>query len=151
MRTILVSSCLLGLASRYDGSDNYSQAVADYLQRNSLTPIPVCPEQLAGLPTPRPKCWFTKGTGADILVGRGQIRNAQGGDVSNIFLRGAEQSLKLARLTNCQQAMLKQRSPSCGSRRVHQDGQLVPGMGVTAALLAQQGLTILSEEELPEN
>jgi uncharacterized protein YbbK (DUF523 family) len=148
MHSVLVSSCLLGLATRYDGSANYSQAVADYLRRNGLIPIPICPEQLAGLPTPRPKCWFIRGAGAEVLKGLGQICDAQGNDVSHSFRHGAEQSLKLAELTGCRQAILKQRSPSCGSRNVYQNGKLVIGMGVTAALFAQQGMAVISEEEL---
>jgi len=147
-RTVLVSSCLLGLATRYDGDDNYSRSLADYLQRNDLIPIPVCPEQLAGMPTPRPKCWYTTGTGAAILAGEGQICNELGVDVSQRLLRGAELTLDIARLTNCELAILKQRSPSCGSSMVHQNGKLVEGMGVAAALLAQHGVALLSEEEL---
>ncbi len=146
--TVLVSSCLLGLATRYDGSDNDAPALTDYLQRNKLIPIPVCPEQLAGLPTPRLKCQFTKGTGIDILNKQGQICNEEGLDVSDIFLRGATQSLHLARLTDCKLAILKQRSPSCGSRMIYQNGKLVPGMGVTATLLHQQGLILLDEDEI---
>jgi len=146
--TVLVSSCLLGLATRYDGSDNRCAALIDYLQRQDLIPIPVCPEQLAGLPTPRPKCWFTAGTGVEVIAGEGKLGNEQGDDLSNSFRQGAEQSLKLALLTNCQLAILKQRSPSCGSREVHQNGRIVLGMGVTAALLAQHGIELLSEEEL---
>jgi len=146
--TVLVSSCLLGLATRYDGTDNRCAALIDYLQRHDLIPIPVCPEQLAGLPTPRPKSWFTAGTGVEVIGGEGNLCNEQGDDLGNSFRQGAEQSLKLALLTNCQQAILKQRSPSCGSREVHQNGRIVPGMGVTAALLAQHGIELLSEEEL---
>ena len=147
-KTVLVSSCLLGLATRYDGSDNRSAALADYLRKNRLIPIPICPEQLAGLPTPRPKCWFSAGSGVEVLQGCGQICSEAGDDLSERFRCGAEQSLKLARLTNCRLAILKQRSPSCGSRQVHRNGSLVAGMGVTAALLAQQGIALLSEEEL---
>ena len=148
MRPVLVSSCLLGLTTRYDGSDNFSQAVADYLQRHRLLPIPVCPEQLAGMPTPRPKCWFTRGTGNDLLCGEGEIRNELGDVVNAAFLRGADQCLQVARLTGCTRAILKQRSPSCGSRQVHQNGRLVDGMGVAAALLARHEIELLGEEEL---
>ncbi len=148
MRTALVSSCLLGLATRYDGSDNYNQAVIDYLKRQQLTPIPVCPEQLAGLPTPRPKCWFAAGSGETLLAGDGSLVNEYGEEVSAIFLKGAEESLKLAQLTDCRTAILKQRSPSCGSRTIHCNGELIEGLGVTAALLKETGLQVLSEEDL---
>ncbi len=147
-KTAFVSSCLLGLPTRYDGSDNFSQAVADYLLREGLMPIPVCPEQLAGLPTPRLKCWFRQGTGEDVLNGCGVICDEETQDVTAAFARAAEESVKIVRLTGCKLAILKQRSPSCGSRMIHQNGQLVEGMGVTAARLKQAGLQVLSEEDL---
>ena len=74
--------------------------------------------------------------------------NEKGEDVSTIFLKGAEESLKLAQLTNCRIAILKQRSPSCGNRTIHCNGELVEGLGVTAALLKETGLQVLSEEDL---
>lgn len=145
--TAIVSSCLLGLSTRYDGSGNFCQAVVDYLQQHQITPIPVCPEQLAGLPTPRPKCWFNKGDGNDVLRGCGSIRDEEGRDETDAFFRAAEESLKIAELTGCKLAILKQRSPSCGSRQVYLNGQLNKGMGVTAAKLKQAGLKVLSEDD----
>jgi uncharacterized protein YbbK (DUF523 family) len=145
---VLVSSCLLGLATRYDGSSNFSQTVLDYLRNQHLTPIPVCPEQLAGMPTPRPKCWFKIGSGETLLTSAGSLVNEQGEDVSATFLQGAKQSLKLAQLTDCRLAILKQRSPSCGSRTIYRNGKLVKGSGVTAALLRENGIKVLSEEDL---
>ena len=147
-QTALVSSCLLGLATRYDGSDNYNQAVIDYLKQQQLTAIPVCPEQLAGLPTPRSKCWFAAGSGETLLAGAGSLVNERGEEVSTIFLKGAAESLKLAQLADCRIAILKQGSPSCGNRTIHRNGELVEGLGVTAALLREAGLQVLSEEDL---
>lgn len=146
--SILVSSCLLGFPSRYDGSDNHLPRVDDFLRTHRLTAIPFCPEQLAGLPTPRPNCWFSRGTGIDILDGGGQLVDETGFDVSQIFLHGARLALRIAQMTGCRQALLKQRSPSCGTCQVHQNGILVDGIGVTAALLARHGLSLHSEEEL---
>jgi len=147
-RNVLVSSCLLGLETRYDGSSNDCQAVFDYLATQQLTPIPVCPEQLAGLPTPRPKCWFTAGSGETLLAGSGALINEQGEDVSALFLHGARQSLKLAQLIDCRVAILKQRSPSCGSKKIYRNGELLSGAGVTAALLKENGIQVLSEEDV---
>lgn len=147
-KTVFISSCLLGLPTRYDGSGNFSQDVADYLQQEQLIPIPVCPEQLAGLPTPRLKCWFRQGTGEDVLSDCGVICDEDDKDVTAAFASAAEESLKIALLTDCKLAILKQRSPSCGSRMVHQNGQLVNGMGVTAARLKNAGISVLSEEDL---
>lgn len=146
--TVLVSSCLLGLPTRYDGSDNFSQAVADYLQQHQLVPIPVCPEQLAGLSTPRPKCWFRCGNGNDVLNGCGTICDEAGNDLTEIFYRAAAESCKIAELTGSKLAILKQRSPSCGTSQIHQNGQLIGGMGVTAARLQKAGLRVLSENDL---
>lgn len=146
--TAIVSSCLLGLPTRYDGTDNYCQAVVDYLQYHNLVPIPVCPEQLAGLATPRLKCWFNKGAGQDVLLGIGSLCDEQGKDQTAVFFRGATETAKIAELTGCKLAILKQRSPSCGNRQVHQNGQLIKGSGVTAAMLKKIGLRVLAEDDL---
>ena len=145
---ILVSACLLGISCRYDGSDNLNQSVLAYLRDKKRHPIPVCPEQLGGLPTPRPKAWFTKGDGQDYLLNNAQIIDEGGHDTGPYFLRGAQETLRIARLCDCKKAILKQRSPSCGSRQVHQNGELIKGVGVTCALLKQAGLEVTCEENL---
>jgi len=147
---VLVSSCLLGLRTRYDATDNRNEQVFEYLKRNDLIPIPVCPEQLAGLPTPRPKCWFRCGDGADTLNGTGELTDEHGRDVAQAFLHGAEEALKVARLSNCQAAILQQRSPSCGTRIIYLNEVKTAGIGVTAALLKQNGLRVLGDDELTE-
>ena len=148
MRTILVSSCLLGLKTRYDGSDNYSQPVIDYIRKNRLTPIPVCPEQLAGLSTPRSKCWFSRGDGEAVLSGNGELSNEEGKDVTESFLFGADETLKIALLTDCKMAILQQRSPSCGSQKIYLNDELVDGVGVTTALLKKNGLKVFGDDDL---
>lgn len=147
-RPVLVSACLLGLQTRYDGTGKFNSAVHDFLTRGDVIPIPVCPEQLAGLPTPRPKSYFRQGSGQEILDGRGEIVSATECRLNAVFLRGAEETLKVARLVGCRQAILKERSPSCGVRRVYRNDALVPGQGVSAALLQRSGLHLLSEEDL---
>ena len=149
MRPILVSSCLLGLKTRYDGTDNYSQPVIEYIRKNRLIPIPVCPEQLSGLSTPRPKCWFSRGDGEAVLSGNGELRSEEGKEVTQVFLHGAEECLKLATLVGCKMAILQQRSPSCGSQKVYLNEQLVEGVGVTTALLAKNGLKVFADDNLP--
>ncbi len=149
MRPILVSSCLLGLKTRYDGSDNYCQAVIDYIETSQLIPIPVCPEQLAGLSTPRPKCWFKQGDGLTALSGEGKLCDEEKHDITADFIHGAEECLKIAKLTQCKQAILQQRSPSCGSTHIYLDEDLVEGVGVTTALLRKNGLKVFSEDNLP--
>jgi len=147
--TILVSSCLLGLPTRYDGRSKASKRVHAYLKRHHLVPIPVCPEQLAGLPTPRPKTCFFRGDGRSLLAGDGEVRNEYQQVVNKPFLHGARQVLAIARLSNCQRALLKERSPSCGCREIYRGEDRVPGMGVTAALLEKHGIDVFSEEQLP--
>jgi len=149
MRPILVSSCLLGLKTRYDGTDNYSQPVIEYIRKNQLIPIPVCPEQLSGLSTPRPKCWFSRGDGKAVLSGNGELRSDEGKEVTQVFLHGAEECLKLATLAGCKMAILQQRSPSCGSQKVYLNEQLVEGVGVTTALLVENGLKVFADDNLP--
>jgi len=150
MKTILVSSCLLGLKTRYDGTDNHCQQVIDYLKDNQLTPIPICPEQLGGLPTPRPKCWFSQGDGRDVLDANGCLIDELGKDVGDIFLRGAHETLKIAQLSGCNQAILQQRSPSCGADNIYLNETLVAGIGVTTALLRKNGIVVFSNDKLPD-
>jgi len=147
-QTILVSACLLGLNTRYNGVSKRNQAVVDYLTEHQLTPIPVCPEQLGGLPTPRPPTDFCSGDGNQVLDGRTVLINRAGEKVDQQFIRGAEQTLLLSRHCGCRKAILKERSPSCGCHLVYRQGEIVPGQGVTTALLLRHGFTVQSEEEI---
>ena len=136
---ILVSACLLGCPCRYDGKSKPHGAVLSLMERHTL--IPVCPEQMGGLATPRPpaecKC--------------GGVFTESGVDVSAQYRRGAEEALRLARLYGCTCAILKERSPSCGKDTVY-DGSfnrtLVAGDGVTAALLKANGIAVYGESEV---
>lgn len=148
MPTILVSACLLGLLTRYDGKTKRHEGVLDYLKREGLIPVPVCPEQLAGLPTPRPATRFEAGDGEGVLDGCGRAVNENGEVVNQLFLKGAVETMKVVRLAGCREALLKERSPSCGVRQIYRGEEIVPGKGVTAALLARNGVRLLSEEEL---
>lgn len=136
--TILVSACLLGCPCRYDGAVKADPRVLSLMERHTL--IPVCPEQLGGLPTPRLPSERREGGVFD----RG------GKDVTALYRQGAEEVLRLARLYGCTHAVLKERSPSCGSGQIY-DGSfshvLVPSSGVAAELLAQNGITVLGESQ----
>ena len=136
--TILVSACLLGCPCRYDGTAKADPRVLALMERHTL--IPVCPEQLGGLPTPRLPSERREGGVFD----RG------GKDVTAQYRQGAGEVLRLARLYGCTHAVLKERSPSCGSGQIY-DGSfshvLVPGSGVAAELLAQNGITVLGESQ----
>ena len=145
---ILVSACLLGLATRYDGKAKRSQAVMEYLQRENLLPIPVCPEQLAGMSTPREKTFFNSGSGFDVLAGKGHAVSASGESMNDIFCRGARMVLQIGHLSHCRRALLKERSPSCGVHLIYRGEARGPGTGVTTALLIEEGFEVFSEEDL---
>ena len=142
---IIVSACLIGLHTRYDGDDNLVIAIRELVERGEA--IPVCPEQLGGLPTPRPPADFVGGDGEAVLAGNARVVSESGDDATAQFVRGAEEALDLARAVGATRAILKERSPSCGCRSVTIDGELRPGMGVAAALLARNGISIESEED----
>jgi len=136
-KPILVSACLLGTPCRYDGSGKADARLLKLGAKRQL--IPVCPELLGGLPTPRPPA---ERVGARIL-------DRSGADVTAAYLRGAQETLRLARLLGCKTAILKARSPSCGAGQIYDgtfSGTLVAGQGITAALLTQNGVTVFTEE-----
>ena len=135
---ILVSACLLGVPCRYDGTGTADARILSLAQTHYI--IPVCPEQLGGLPTPRPP--------AERHDTRVVTRDER--DFTAAFVRGAEETLRLSRLFSCRIAILKANSPSCGSGQIYDGcfcGRLIPGDGMTAALLRQEGLTVLSEKD----
>lgn len=130
-RVYLVSSCLVGLCTRYDGQLKQS---ADCIARlNNIVWLPVCPEQLGGLPTPREAADITGGDGNDVLAGKASVTTKSGVDLTEEFVHGATQVLKIAQSQNINQAFLKSRSPSCG---------LSGTIGVTAALLRKHGVEV---------
>lgn len=138
---LLVSACLLGVCCKYSGGDNLCPEVLALRDKYNL--IPVCPEQLGGLPTPRPP--------AECFAGG--VHNNLGEDVTEQFRRGAEEVLKLGQLFGCRAAILKARSPSCGSGIIYDGtftGTKIPGYGVTAALLLKHGYQVYSEAQLEE-
>ena len=133
---LLVSACLLGVGCRYDGGHNQLPQLKELLKTHTC--IPICPEQMGGLPTPRPPA---ERQGSRVVTRDGE-------DVTEAFLRGTAEVLRLADLYRCKAALLKERSPSCGSGAVYDgtfSGTLTEGWGVTAALLRQQGLRVVGE------
>jgi uncharacterized protein YbbK (DUF523 family) len=135
---LLVSACLMGLCTRFDGESKANSQVLALAGGHSL--IPVCPEQLGGLPTPRP---------ASELRG-GRVINRLGVDVTAAFVRGAEEACQVYRLCGCEAAVLKLRSPSCGKGLVYDgsfSGTLTAGDGVFAALLKARGVAVYGEDE----
>ena len=127
----LVSSCLVGLATRYDGVVKTDEACLKAL--SGAIWIPVCPEQLGGLSTPRPAADLIGGQGDQVLAGKARILTVEGVDVTGQFVNGARQVLRIAEQLQVKAAFLKSGSPSCGAGRV---------LGVTAALLQSRGIPI---------
>ena len=130
---IMVSACLLGITCRYDGKTIQSLDCKQELDRLNVIWIPFCPEQLGGLPTPRPAANINEGNGEDVLTGKAKVLTKSGVDVTESFILGAEQVLAIAEKQLVTAIFLKARSPSCG---VSQPS------GVTAALLARHGYKI---------
>lgn len=136
---ILISGCLLGINCRYDGKGKLIDAFEQLSKKYNL--IPVCPEQLGGLATPR--------TPAEII--NQHVITKDGIDVTKEYTKGANEVLRLAKLYHCTIAILKERSPSCGSNSRYDgtfSGTLIKGDGITAALLKQNGITVYGESEI---
>jgi len=130
----LVSSCLVGLLTRYDGQKKSPDSKCMARLKNAVW-IPVCPEQLGGLPTPREPADIVGGTGRDVLAGKARVLTRKdNSDCTQEFIRGAEQVLSIARNQNINTVLFKARSPSCGMGNI---------IGVTAALLQQHGIKVL--------
>ncbi len=149
-RPFLISACLLGLPTRYDGRP-LSPLPALLLAAARGLAIPFCPEVAGGLPVPRPPAECLGGDGQAVLEGRARVRDCTGHDVTAALVRGAHLALETVRRLGLDQAILKARSPSCGSDRIYDgtfQGRLVAGQGVTVALLRQHGVLVLSEERL---
>jgi uncharacterized protein YbbK (DUF523 family) len=150
-KNVIVSACLLGINCKYDGENNFSQKVLDYLNENFDQIIPVCPEQLGGLPTPRPACEIFHANGKAVLENQARVLCKTGEDVTENFIKGAQETLKIAKMFNCQHAVLKERSPSCGSNFIY-DGEFCSNKkedkGVTGQILSANGIRIESELDI---
>lgn len=138
---ILISGCLLGISCRYDGRGSDCPGIIR--MASSVNFIPFCPEQLGGLPTPRPPANIVGGDGRDVLLGNARVMNAQGEDVTDAFRQGANESLNLAHLMGAEIVLLKDKSPSCGLFTPYCEMLDKKGMGVTAALFHSSGIRML--------
>lgn len=136
---ILVSSCLLGINCKYNGDNNKNEKVLDYIKDKEV--IPVCPEILGGLCTPREP---------SERVGD-KVKTSTGKDVTKEYYKGAKETLYLAKLFNVKKALLKAKSPSCGNKKIY-DGSfqenIIAGQGVTAQLLIENGIEVINENEI---
>ena len=142
---IIVSACLLGTNCRYDGGNSKNQKVINRSKKDEL--IPICPEALGGLSTPRPAVEIVGGNGEDVLDGKAKVLTSDGQDKTAEFIKGAQYALELVLSEGATKVILKARSPSCGCGEIY-DGTfsttLISGDGVTTALLKRHGIEIIS-------
>ena len=141
MEKVLVSACLVGENCKYNGGNNKNDKIIEFLKDKEV--ILVCPEVMGGLSTPRFK--------SEILGGK--VINEYGDDVSEYFVNGAKIALSKAIENNVTLAILKEKSPSCGVKKVYNgqfNGTLVKGSGVFSSLIGQLGIKILIEEDFKE-
>lgn len=149
---ILVSACLMGRAVRYDGRAKplVHPAIDRWMQEGLL--LTICPEMSAGMPVPRPPAEIADAaTGEDVLAGKARVVELTGGDVTDEFLRAAENAVQLATDSGCRYALLIDGSPSCGSGFIYDgtfSGNRRLGSGVTAAALRQAGIEVFSDREI---
>ncbi|OCL25497.1 hypothetical protein U472_14230 [Orenia metallireducens] len=146
---IVVSSCLLGEDCRYNGNNNYDRRITELLEDKEI--ISICPEVFGGLSTPRPPAEIQGGDGEDVLEGIARVIDKEGNDITKNFIEGARESLSLIKEYGCTLAILKAKSPSCGSKIIY-DGSFTGnkrvGAGVTTALLKKEGIEVFNEEEI---
>ena len=144
---ILVSACLAGFDVKYNGSHNLNEKIKKWFEDNKV--LPVCPEVLGGLSIPREPAEIVGGEGEDVLDGQAKVITTSGIDVTEQFIKGAFETLKIAQECKATMVILKERSPSCGSSMIYAgefNGTKKQGTGVTAALLKRNGIRVLSEE-----
>ena len=138
-KKLLISACLFGDNCKYNGGNNKIQSIEMLADKYEL--IPVCPEQLGGLPTPR----------LPSEISEDRVVNKIGEDVSKAFYIGAEKTLRIAQNNACFACLMKERSPSCGVNKIYNgnfNGNLIIGSGVTSRLLRENGYVVFSEEEI---
>ena len=145
MKYVLVSECLLGVNCRYDGKNSRCDALLETLKDCAI--IPICPEQLGGLTTPRPPAQINGGSGIDVLMKKAQVLRVEDKvDVTEQYVKGAEAALYLAKLFKAEEAYMKEKSPACGVHFIKRGKEKVDGSGVCTALLQSEGLKIHSVE-----
>lgn len=146
---IIASACLCGVDCKYSGGNNLNEDIYKLFKEGKV--VLVCPEQMGGLKTPRVPAEIVGGDGSDVLEGRAQVLTKEGQDVTKEFIKGAEETLKLANALKPEKIILKAKSPSCGCGKIY-DGtfssKLINGNGVVAELLIKNKFSVITEEEM---
>lgn len=141
----LVSMCLCGVNCKYSGGNNFDERVLEII--NCGEAIPVCPEVMGGLGTPRIPHEIVGGDGFDVLEGKAKVISKDGEDNTAAFIAGAEKVLEIAKKLDVKEVILKSKSPSCGNGKIYDgsfSGVLIDGVGVTTALLIKNGISVSS-------
>ncbi len=139
---ILVSACLVGLNCKYNGKNNYNEKIFELVKEGKA--IPICPEQLGGLTTPR------KPSEIKYINGERRVINIDGVDVTEEYEKGAKEVLELAKKLNVTKVILKDRSPACGKGKIYDGtftGNLKDDNGILADLLIKNNIEVISLEE----
>ena len=145
---LVVSACLCGINCKYNGANNAQEYFINELREGHV--IPICPEQLGGLTTPRAACEILGGSGEDVLAAQARVIDADGYDLTLQFIQGARECLSLVKRAGINEAVLQRRSPSCGAGKIYNgsfSGQLIDGDGVTTALLKKHGIKVWNDED----
>lgn len=145
----LCSACLLGINCTWSNGNKLNPKVIELSKTEVL--IPVCPEQLGGLTTPRTPQEILNGSGQDVISGKGKVLNKDNKDVTQYFLKGAEETLQIAKMLGVKEFIGKQKSPSCGCGLTYDgtfSGTLIKADGVTTAYLKINGLKVIPEEKI---
>ena len=140
---ILVSACLAGINCKYNGGNNYNEKIFNLVKEGKA--IPVCPEQLGGLTTPR------EPSEIKIIDGKRYVINKEGIDVTEEFEKGAEEVLTLVKKLDIKKAILQSRSPSCGRDKIYSgnfDRNLVDGNGILVDLLLKNGIEVINSDDI---
>jgi uncharacterized protein YbbK (DUF523 family) len=152
-KTFLICTCLLDIACPYNGKLSKKRLDPLVLASADYHFVPVCPEQLGGLPTPRKPAEVTGGDGFDVFDGNARVLTEDGEDFTHCFVKGAKAVLEIARVTHATGMVTQRRSPSCSCNGIY-DGTfshtLVPGLGVCAALLHQNNLALMEVDRFEE-
>lgn len=149
----IVSACLVGINCKWDGKNKLVLKLVKELKTGKL--LPLCPEQLGGLPTPRPPCGILNATGGEVIAGKAKVIDCKGENHTRKFLKGSREVLRIAKELGVKEAVLRKASPCCGVGKTWQmrkrkngyKNYLVNGDGVLTALLRKNGIKVLSERE----
>ncbi|WP_026678877.1 DUF523 domain-containing protein [Fictibacillus gelatini] len=148
---ILISACLGGKECRYNGTHSLDEPLQKLVEQGKA--MLVCPELLGGFTTPRDPAEIRGGDGNDVLKGSARVVDQSGNDVTELYVKGAEETLKIAKSINAESVILKENSPSCGSSQIYDgnfSGTKISGIGVTTALLRKHGFKVISEMKLED-